>query len=281
MPELPEVESIRLQLNRFLVDHKILKVIVNYRKTLERDEEKLIGGIIVGVRRFGKVLSIDLDNGYSALMHVKMTGQPIYRGPNLENPSELSRKVIGGIPGKHTHVIFNLDKGGVLYFNDYRKFGWIKIIETNNVNKNKFVGKLGPEPLKDLTESLFKSILKKSNKPIKTLLMDQTKIAGIGNIYANDALYLAEINPKKSSSMINQIEQIKLYNSINNILKEGINRGGSSERSYVTPDGSEGNYQNFTLVYGKEGKRCKKCGAVIKKARLGGRGTYFCPTCQK
>ena len=282
MPELPEVENIRIQLENFLVGHKIEKVKVNYRKTLPEDEEKLIGGNVVKVNRFAKALSVSLDNDYSFVMHVKMTGQPIYRGPNLEKPPDLSKKVVGGVPGKHTHVIFYLDKEGVLYFNDYRKFGWIKVVKTSDVENLDYIKKLGPEPLDGLTEELFKEILRSSGKGIKVLLMDQSKISGVGNIYANDALFLAKVQPSRRSSSLSEKETIALYHSIEDVLKRGLKFHGASEQAFVTPDGNIGEYQEHTLVYDREGEDClNKCGGKIKKTKLGGRGTYFCSSCQK
>src|SRR3972149_1451996 len=145
MPELPEVEAIKLGLNRFLKNHKIIAVQVNLEKIFDGDKKKLIGGRFKVARRFGKVVSVDLSNGYSFVIHVKLTGQLIYRGPNLKNP-ELSKKVFGGIPGRHTHVIFKLDKNGFLYYNDVRRFGWIKVVPTKGVEEVPFIKKLGPEP---------------------------------------------------------------------------------------------------------------------------------------
>lgn len=282
MPELPEVENIRIQLENFLVGHKVEKVKVNYRKTLPEDEEKLVGGKIIKVNRYAKALSVDLDNDYSFVMHVKMTGQPIYRGPNLKNPPELSKKIVGGVPGKHTHVIFYLDKGGILYFNDYRKFGWIKVVKTKDLGNLDFINKLGPEPLDGLTEEMFKEILKTSGKGIKVLLMDQSKISGVGNIYANDALFLAKVYPSRKSSSLSEKEMVSLYHAIEDVLKNGLKFHGASEQAFVTPDGKTGEYQEHTLVYDREREDClNKCGGKIKKIKLGGRGTYFCPSCQK
>ena len=282
MPELPEVENIRIQLENFLVGHKIEKVRVNHRKTLTEDEDKLVGGKVVEVKRFAKALSVDLDNGFSFVMHVKMTGQPIYRGPNLKNPPDLSEKVVGGVPGKHTHVIFYLDKGGVFYFNDYRKFGWIKVVRTSDVINLDFIKKLGPEPLDGLTEAIFKEILGQTSKGVKVLLMDQSKISGVGNIYANDALFLAKIHPARSSSSLSEKEITSLYQAIEDVLKRGLKLHGASEQAYVTPDGKTGEYQEHTLVYGREGENCPNtCGGKIEKIKLGGRGTYFCLSCQK
>lgn len=282
MPELPEVETMKLQLEKFLVGHTIISVDVKNRKTFSGDEKKIIGGKVVGIRRFGKVSVIDLDNGYSILTHVKLTGQFIYRGPNLKNPDPLSKKVIGGIPGPHTLVIFKLDREGKLYYNDVRRFGWIKIAKSEEVMTNSFIQKLGPEPLKDLTLDLFKQILSKTSRPIKVVLMDQEKMGGIGNIYATDALWDSEIDPKRKSLSLNTDEVKTLYNSILKVLKSGLKYGGASELSFVTPDGAEGEYQNHTLAYGHDGEPCPRCKkSKFEKYFLGGRGTYVCPICQK
>jgi len=282
MPELPEVESIKNQLAKFLVGHKIVSVDVNNRKIFQGDEGSIIGAGVKGTRRFGKVTVIDLTNGCSLLAHVKMTGQFIYRGPNLKNAPALSKKVVGGVPGPHTHVVFNLDKGGKLYYNDVRRFGWIKIEKTSEVENEKFISKLGPEPFKDLTLNIFKEVLSKSKRPVKIVLMDQTKMGGVGNIYANDALWLSKIDPRHPSSDLNLNEQRELFDAILKVLEEGIKYGGASELAFVTPEGTEGEYQKHTLAYGREGDPCDRCHkAMIKKFFLGGRGTYFCPNCQK
>ena len=282
MPELPEVETIRIGLEKYLVGHIINDVIVKTPKIFSGNKKDLLGSKIVKVRRFGKVLSIDLSKGFSILIHVKLTGQAIYRGPNLKKSPRVSNKVIGGIQGKHTHLIFKLDKNGFLYYNDVRKFGWIKIVKTSDVEKTGFIGKLGPEPFKGLTFEIFKNILSKSKTNIKVLLMNQEKIAGIGNIYANDALWLSKIDPRKVSKSISESKAKDLYKAILKVLKEGIKRRGASELNYVTPDGTEGTYQKHFLVYGQEGKTCPRCKKTkIVKIKLGGRGTYYCPNCQK
>ena len=290
MPELPEVEAIKLQLGRLLKGHKIVSVEVKSRKTFQGDGTKIIGGKVTGTRRFGKVSVIDLNNGCSILTHVKLTGQYIYRGPNLSNPKPLSPKVMGGIPGPHTLVTFNLDKGGNLYYNDVRRFGWIRVVKTSEVETEQFIKKLGPEPFgsaqghgpKILTLNIFKDILSKSGRPVKIVLMDQEKMGGVGNIYANDARWLAKISPKTPAKDLDQKSVKDLYKAMLSVLKEGIKHGGASELAFVTPDGTEGEYQKHTLAYGQEGEPCERCHkAIIKKFFLGGRGTYFCPKCQK
>src|SRR3989304_6687941 len=177
MPELPEVETIRKALENYLVGHKITEVKVNAPKIFSGDKTVLIGGKVKSVRRFAKILCLDLSNGYSIVVHIKLTGQFIYRGPNLKNIPGLSKKVIGGIPGKHTHVVFSLDRGGALYYNDVRRFGWIKVVKTHEVEDEPFIKKLGPEPFGKLTFELFSGVLSKSGRPIKIVLMDQEKIA--------------------------------------------------------------------------------------------------------
>ena len=293
MPELPEVETMRLQLKKYLTGHIILSVEVKNRRTFQGDENKIIEGKVLDVRRFGKVSVIDLDNGYSIISHVKLTGQFIYRGPHLPNPGKLSTKVTGGIPGPHTLVVFRLNGAGVLYYNDVRRFGWIRIEKTEDVEKEKFIVKLGPEPFGSaqgkpslLTLDIFKDILSKTSRPIKVVLMDQEKMGGVGNIYANDALWLSKINPRTPAKNLEGDEVKLLFDAIIKVLKEGIKYGGASELAFVTPDGKEGEYQNHTLVYGHEGEpcerpACRQAGVKIEKFFLGGRGTYFCPFCQK
>lgn len=282
MPELPEVETVRKGLEKYLPGHKVTGVTVNLPKIFSGNPKVLTEKKIERVRRFAKVLSIDLSGGYSIVVHIKLTGQLIYRGPKLKGTPALSKKIIGGLGGKHTHVIFKLDKGGNLYYNDVRRFGWIKIVPTKEVEEIPFIKKLGPEPFGALTPALFVQILSKSSRPIKIVLMDQEKVGGVGNIYANDALWLAKINPQRAANSLKPEEIKKLYKAVHQVLKEGIKYGGSSELAYVTPEGKEGSYQNHTLAYGRGGEPCERCHkAKFVKIFLGGRGTYFCPVCQK
>ena len=281
MPELPEVETIKLKLQKFLTGHSIDNILVNWKKIFPADSEKVLNSKIIMIRRYGKVLVFDFENKYSLVIHIKMTGQFIYRGPNLADFPVLSKKVNGGIPGKHTHVVFNLDRGGILYYNDLRKFGWMKVVKSDELNSIALLKSLGPEPLKDLNIYNFKEILKNNKKTIKETIMDQAKIAGIGNIYANDALFLAKIHPKRLANSLRSNECKLLFKSIEDVLRRGIEAGGASENSYVAPDGTEGSYQDIALVYGKKGEKCKNCGSIIEKITLGGRGTFYCPICQK
>lgn len=280
MPELPEVETIRRGLEKYLVGHTITDVLVKAPKVFSGEKKYLIDAGIKGVRRFAKILSIDLSNNYSIVIHIKLTGQLIYRGPKLKNPPILSSKILG-LPGKHTHVIFDLDRNGKLFYNDVRKFGWIKVVKTDKVETSGLIGKLGPEPFKGLTLSKFKEIVSKYKTPIKVLLMDQEKMGGIGNIYANDALWLSRIHPRTPTNKLSSNQAIELFNSILKVLKKGLKRGGASELNFVQADGAEGDYQEHFLAYGQDGKPCSRCRKVnIQRIKMGGRGTFFCPRCQ-
>jgi len=272
MPELPEVETIRRGLEKYLVGKKITHIEIRDSKLFQGQTLHLKGAIVVDVRRFGKGLVFDLDNNYSIAAHIKMTGQFIYQEKNIINNLNL--------PTKHTRLIFKLDKDAQLFFNDIRRFGWVKIIKTSEVNKLSFFKELGPEPFKDLTYEYFQNMLKKSNSPTKALLMDQKKIGGVGNIYANDALNLAKIDPRRKAASLNMEMVKRLYHAVHEVLKRGLKFGGATETNYVNVLGQSGEYQNHFLVYGREGEKCYNCGGTIKKIRITGRGTYFCPKCQ-
>ncbi|TSC89998.1 MAG: Formamidopyrimidine-DNA glycosylase [Microgenomates group bacterium Gr01-1014_5] len=285
MPELPEVETIRLGLERYVVGKKIVEVEVRLKKILQGDITKITGAKFKKIRRFGKALSLDLDNNYSIAIHVKMTGQLIW----VSDESKVSRvsKAVGQLPNKFTHVIFKLDKGS-LYYNDIRQFGWLKIISTSDVEQMPFVRELGPEPpignrdgeREILTPEKFKQIVSGKNTKIKVLLMDQKRIGGVGNIYANDALFLAGIDPRRQAKSLSTNETKKLYQSIEEVLKQGLKYGGSSEFTYVNVLGETGEYQKYFLVYGFYKKPCSRCGGKISTMKIGGRGTFFCPHCQ-
>ncbi len=281
MPELPEVETIKLGLQKYLIGKKIENVEVRLRRIFSGDEKNVIGAKIVSVDRFGKGLVINLNNGYSIAAHIKLTGQFIYRGPEVSKVSKISKKVGGELPNKFTHVIFTLNKSSFLYYNDIRQFGWIKIVESSKLKMQSFFRDLGPEPFKDLTLELFEKIVKSSSVAIKPLIMDQKKIGGIGNIYANDALFDAKIDPRRKAKELSDGEIRNLYRSILKVLTLGLKNGGASELNYVNALGQEGKYQLHFLAYGRDGEKCTRCGSIIKKITLGGRGTYFCPACQK
>jgi formamidopyrimidine-DNA glycosylase len=279
MPELPEVETIKLGLQKYLIGKRIEDVQVSIPKMFSGSAKQIVGAKITGLKRIGKSLIIELDNDFVLAVHLKMTGQLVYSDKTTQSLI-LSPKVGGAtLPSKYTHIIFKLSENSCLYYNDLRQFGWIKVIKKDELMQVPFFKEMGPEPFKDLTLKIFTKIISKSNLAIKVLLMDQKKIGGIGNIYANDALFKAKINPKRSAKQISSEEAEKLYNAILFVLKKSLKYGGSSDENFVNALGQEGNYQKHALVYGKEEEKCP-CGGIIQKIKLGGRGTYFCPACQ-
>lgn len=288
MPELPEIETVKLGLQKYLVGHRIENVDVRIPKMFVGKKEDILGVKIINIKRIGKALIIEFDNDYLLAVHFKMTGQLVFRDKNTES-LVLSKKVGGDfLPTKYSHIIFTLDKGAMLYYNDLRQFGWIKILKKDELMKIPFFREMGPEPKvgedlagKELKFDYFKSVLLKSNLAIKVILMDQKKIGGIGNIYANDALFLAGINPTKKGKSLNDTEFEKLFKAIFVVINKSLSFGGSSDENFVNALGQDGNYQDHTLVYGKKGQKCPKCGLAIQKIQLGGRGTFFCSVCQK
>lgn len=290
MPELPEVETLRRGLHQYLVGLTIIDIDVRLTRVFTGDKQALIAAKIIDVKRYGKGLVIELNNGYSMAVHVKMTGQLIYQGAKQ---TEVSKDKVGTIPNKFTHIIFQLKEksehremdmsipDAYLYYNDIRQFGWVKVVRTDQIKSLPFFKELGPEPFTGLTFAKFQTILSSSKTAIKPLLMDQKKIGGIGNIYANDALYLANILPTRPANSLHTEEQKKLFDAIEEVLRRGLHYGGASELTFVNVLGQEGTYQEHFLVYGQQGKTCNNCGATIKKSVLGGRGTYYCPGCQK
>lgn len=300
MPELPEVETIRRGLEKFILGYHITHVEIRLPKIVKGNIEDVIGSPIIDIERFGKGLVINFANHYSVAIHVKMTGQLIVRrqdtglqgtGGNVYPPVNIhiAKDKTQELPNKWTHVIFRLKTQGakrkpnelILCYNDIRQFGWIKIVKSEELKVDSFFKNLGREPLKDLTLDEFTAILAVSKMPIKQLLMDQTKIAGIGNIYANDALWESEIDPRRTSCTLDSKEQNMLFSAVEKVLREGIERGGASETNYVNATGGKGSYQEVFRVYKKDGNRCPRCGETIQKIKLAGRGTWYCPGCQK
>lgn len=269
MPELPEIETVKLQLQKVLIGQRLLA----------SDFPEVNGKTVKEIKRLGKVLLINFGPGLDLGFHFKMTGQLIYE--------ENGKRIAGGhptedfvakMPSKHTRAIFYFDKG-TLYFNDQRMFGWIML-------NPKFVDKLGPEPFNISSDEFIKR-LSKLRKPIKIAIMDQEIISGVGNIYANDALWEAKIDPRMPSDKVTSDKAKTLLEKIKLVLREGIKYGGATaaDAKYIDLHGLGGHYQEHFRVYDREGQKClrpacRQAGGVIKRIELGGRGTYFCPVCQ-
>lgn len=301
MPELPEVETIRLQLTSVLIGQTIREIEILKLKSFQGDYRKIKNRKIIFIKRYAKILVINLSGELSLAIHLKMTGQLIYRGKKQPAGLKVTDKDLQILPNKFTRVIFHFISGDTLYFNDMRIFGWVKMVRkqitdnreqtTDNRKQNKdheipylndLIKNYGPEPFKDLNLDNFSAMLKKNRRPIKIILMDQQKIAGVGNIYANDALFLAGIHPKTPAQKISPAQTYTLYHKLLKVLKDGIKWKGASQDNYRDAFGRMGEAQEHFYVYAKDKKICSnKCGGVIEKIKLGGRGTFYCPICQK
>lgn len=283
MPELPEVETIKLGLQKQIIGLTIQKVVVLTTKTFEGQQKQLIGLKVISVWRKAKVLGIELTGDLSMLFHLKMTGQVIYDdGKRRLSGGHPTQDMRDEMPNKSTRVIFEFSDGSHLYFNDQRKFGWVKVVKTSALNEHTFLKGLGPEPLeKEFTVEVMKErLMKRKNMPIKVALMDQQLISGIGNIYASEACFNAKIDPRRKPSSLSDPELKALHKGVVQSLDDGIKHGGSSRAHYVNSEGEKGVFLDYAFVYQRDGEPCKVCKTIIEKLQLGGRGTFFCPRCQ-
>lgn len=287
MPELPEVETVVRGLNRLILKKKITQVKHDWPKSfpnLEKDvNDFMIGAEISKVQRRGKAIIIKLNNGWALVTHLRMTGQMVYRGEENWGAGHPNDDFLNDLPNKSTRVEIDFEDQTKLFFNDQRKFGYMKLLPEPEIEELPFFVKLGPEPLEDnFTVEIFKErLLKKKNSLIKPTILDQSVIAGVGNIYADEALWRAKINPETRIKDFSNVDFKNLHESIRFVMNKSIEKGGSTDRNYVNADGSRGNYLEYAAVYHKNGQPCKRCGTEISKIRVGGRGTHFCENCQK
>ncbi|MFA5158685.1 MAG: bifunctional DNA-formamidopyrimidine glycosylase/DNA-(apurinic or apyrimidinic site) lyase [Patescibacteria group bacterium] len=282
MPELPEVETIRLGLKKAIVGKTIAGVDIRVAKLFHGDKKEIIGKKIKDVSRRAKQIIIDVEGENDMLIHLKMTGQLIYdNGKSRVAGGHPSADWVAELPNSTTHIIFDFSDGSKLFFNDMRRFGWIKVFNSEEL-KGKLSEELGPEPFENefTIEKLSEIIKSKPRWNIKKILTDQTLISGIGNIYADEALFWAKILPTRLAKDITDMEMSALHKSIIKALEIGLKYGGSSENTYYKIDGTKGRAQEHFQVYAQESKKCKRCSGIIKKIRLNGRGTHFCPACQ-
>jgi formamidopyrimidine-DNA glycosylase len=286
MPELPEVETIKRELAKILQGKIISEVEILWPKTVSPTTvinfTKIVTGKkIINLERRAKMLIIHLNNKVSLIIHLKMTGQLIF--------VPKSGKIISGghptnniqTPGRHTRLIFNFKDGSKLYFNDLRKFGWVKILDEK---LKKYIDtEVGIEPLsKTFATANLKKILERyPNRTVKQVLLDQHLIAGIGNIYADESAFLSKVLPMRKINTLTEKEITDLHKNIINVLKLSIQKKGTSSKNYVRSNGQKGGFVPYLMVYGRKGETCKRCGTKIIKIKHAGRGTHYCPKCQK
>lgn len=312
MPELPEVETVRRGLANLLPGRTVLRsTTIDSPKSFPNApsdvEQFLYEATIVGVRRRAKVLIIDLSSEYSLVVHLKMTGQLVFRGEdrvqnleygirNLEvKISETSESLtsfagghpndslVGKLPDRSTRVQIDFTDGSHLFFNDQRKFGWIKLVPTTMVEQMPFFQKVGPEPLdpKTKSEEFIQRVRRRSGSMIKPVILDQAVIAGVGNIYADECLWAAHIHPETRAGKLSDEQLNTLFIELVKILQLSIDQGGSTDRNYVDAEGRRGNYLKFANVFRREGQACHRHpDQEILKIRVAGRGTHICPVCQ-
>ncbi len=288
MPELPEVETVRRGLQDLLVGHVVTAVAFDTPKGFPNASADvkafLVGAKILSVRRRAKVLMIDLSTEYSLVIHLKMTGQLVYRGELAFGAGHPTASLVGKLPDKSTRVTLDLDKGAHFFFNDQRKFGWMRLMPTVEIPNIDFMKKVGPEPLeKSFTSTIFIQRLQRRKKStIKAALLDQTVLAGVGNIYADESLWGAKIHPATRVELVPQNKLKKLFSELQEILLLAIEKGGSTDKNYVNAEGKSGSYLTFARVFRKEGTPCPRHpDTLIEKIRVAGRGTHICPKCQK
>jgi len=288
MPELPEVETIRRGLSMLLPGRTVERTESTTPKSFPNSDADvrafLVGAKITSIRRRAKVLMIDLSSSYTLVIHLKMTGQLVFRSKGARfGAGHPSDSLIGELPDKSTRATLEFTDGSHLFFNDQRKFGWVRLVPTREVPNIDFMRRVGPEPLEaDFIWQLLRDRLqRRGNTTIKAALLDQSVIAGVGNIYADESLWGAKLHPARLVKTLTDSDFRRLHDALVDVLRLSIDKGGSTDKNYVNAEGKKGSYLSFASVFRREGQPCPRCGTVIIKIRVAGRGTHLCSHCQR
>jgi formamidopyrimidine-DNA glycosylase len=286
MPELPEVQTIINDLNRKIKGDTITGFWSDWKKSvrmpIEKFEKKIKGKKILSASRIGKNIFLNLSGGKTIYIHLKMTGHLLVKEKGKRKKEKEGKDYFSEKVNQYIHHIFYLKSGRTLEFSDLRKFGKIILEDTDKVGEIREIKSLGADAMsKEFSLEKFDEILEKKTTKIKLLLMDQSKIAGIGNIYASEILHEAGILPTRGADKVSREERIKLFLAIKKVLEKGIKLRGTSDSDYRDTAGAPGRFQKVLKVYRRAGKKCAKCGTIIQRIKLGQRGTFFCPVCQK
>ena len=290
MPELPEVETVRLFLDQHILGKTISHIEILNSKSFLGDPKLAQNQTILSTSRLGKQLSIHLKNYLTLLFHLKMTGQIIVLPALSREGREAGRVSLGhptkdafdSLPNKSTRVVFTFSDNTKLFFNDQRKFGWVKLFTPDELKD--FQKDVGIDVLSSsFTDEYFYQQIGQTSRAIKLVLLDQSKFAGIGNIYDNDALFLSRIHPQTPSNKITSKQAKILRQNLIDLMKESLFHGGSTakDNKYIHPDGTVGQHQYYFRVYQRDGQPCLSCQTSIKRIKISGRGTFYCPKCQK
>ncbi len=287
MPELPEVETVRRGLSGLIVGKRIKRASTDNPKSFPNAQadvaQFMLGSIVTAIHRRAKVLLIELITGYTLMVHLKMTGQLVFVDTGVRfGAGHPNDSLVSTLPDRSTRVTIEFDDGSTLYFNDQRKFGWVRLLPTLEVPEIDFMKKVGPEPLAaDFTPEAFAArFTRRAKTSIKAALLDQSVVAGVGNIYADESLWGAKIHPQRVVGSVTREEFGQLYTELRAVMNLSIEKGGSSNRNYVNAEGKKGSYMDFARVFRREGLECPRCRAIIEKSRVAGRGTHTCPVCQ-
>ncbi len=281
MPELPEVETVRQRLEQVLIGKTINQIQVLRDKSFQGQQEKVYGAQIEAVSRKAKLLRLRLSNDLNLLIHLKMTGQLIFVDNDIKiGGGHPTADWVRDLPGKHTRVILEFSGNSKLYFNDMRVFGWIRVLDDEQVLDE--FNQYGPDVIDEsFTARYLQQKLANRTIAIKDAIMINQIVGGIGNIYASEALFEAGIDPRRPAKSLNLDELRRLVTASKQVIRAGVRAGGTTfDGQYVDVDGLAGSYQNQLKVYGREGKPCVECQGKVKKIKIGQRGTYFCPHCQ-
>ncbi|BBB93390.1 MAG TPA: DNA-formamidopyrimidine glycosylase [Methylomusa anaerophila] len=274
MPEMPEVETIRRTLADRVRGRKIMRVDIGLSRLIKwpsphEFQALIMGRTIAGLDRRGKYLLFYLDNNIVIVIHLRMTGRLYYVTPGTEHD-------------KYTHVAFFFDNSDALLYADSRTLGTLYVLPSQEICRISGLTSMGPEPLSpEFTLDYLESLLAKRKAKIKSLLLNQQLIGGLGNIYADESLAIAGVDPERIASSLNKNEVERLYSAINRVIADGIEHGGTTFRDYRDGEGHSGSHQQYLYVYGRANQPCRKCGSMIARKEVAGRGTHYCPNCQK
>jgi formamidopyrimidine-DNA glycosylase len=288
MPELPEVETIKRGLDNLIIGKQVLAVDFDTPKSFPNApsdvKQFLIGAKVETITRRGKALLFRLSSDYSLIVHLRMTGQLVYDDSHTHfGAGHPNDSLISHLPDKSTRVQLSFTDGSLLFFNDQRKFGWMRLYPSTMVDEINFFSRLGPDPLAaDFSwQKLRERLMKRPRSVIKAVMLDQSILAGVGNIYADESLWEASIHPATPVNALTVKDFKNLHTALIKVLNLSLERGGSTDRNYVNAEGGRGSYLEFASVFRRQNQPCPRCGRTIIKVRIAGRGTHLCPYCQR